>query len=557
MSHMRRSRWKRIGLFVVDMLLLPWAAVRFHLGLTDDGLDAVRFREQSHRQRVSRFVLAIGTFAWRPLGLIAGVCRDVFWQSVYFFNLVADDANATHAIRRGLALRAAPPVLALLALSGVFAWMTARGDNLVERYEQSVRDAMAANDTNATMIAYQRLAKLLPNEKRYTYEAALLAEAQGDHAAAVEAMESIAPLAQGGFTPAHFWLAERLVDDSSLTRIEVRDALMHLSRVIESHPDHLAAHARSAQLLLNLGCIADAEPHLAKAAGAHPELALPLARSHLLKGRTEDAIAAARKASDYFAAEMVREPDEIANRLLLADSLLIAQEFEQARDVLRERIDSEDSDTLRPRLHQIYIAWADDDLRSTGNGDHYLDRLSLAIVDDPTNLAAIERLIAALSNDGPIGQRAARILDTLHFNTIPATVHVLLGNSAIARNLPIVVRRHLEEALILDPDHIEAANNLAWLLSHVEPLDYPRALELSNVTLNRFPSHPTLLATRGHVLACLGRWKEAQIDLKTVCHAGIESPEVLKTLEVCREQLVASATEAQPDDDAADPVDLP
>jgi tetratricopeptide (TPR) repeat protein len=557
MSHKRRPRWKRIGLFVVDILLLPWAAVRFHLGLTDDGLDAVRFRENAPRHRIAMFFAAIGRAVWRPFANIAGVCGDVFWQGVYFFNLVADDADATQAIRRGLARRAAPPVLALLALSGVIAWSAVRGEDLVERYEKSVQQAIAAKDSNAAMMSYRRLASLRPNEHRYMYEWAVLAAAQGDEVQAVEAMESIAPMAQGGYAPAHFWLAERLVANPSLTRIQVRDALTHLTRVIEDHPDHISAHARAAQLLLNLGCIADAEPHLVKAADAHPELALPLAKSYLVKGRTDDAAAAARKASAYFAKELEEHPEEITQRLLLADSLLIAGEFEQARDVLRERMESEQRDLLLPRLHQVYLAWADADLRSTGSGEHYLDRLNLALIDDPSNVAAIERLIAAQSQSSALAPRAARILDSLHFDAIPATVHVLLGNNAIARNAPIVARRHLEEALHLDPDHTEAANNLAWLLSHVEPLDCRRALELSNATLGRFPSHPTLLATRGHVLACLGRWKEAQIDLKTVCYAGIENAEVLKTLEVCREHLLASATDVPSDDDAAEPVDLP
>ncbi|HEX3871523.1 MAG TPA: tetratricopeptide repeat protein, partial [Pirellulales bacterium] len=183
---------------------------------------------------------------------------------------------------------------------------------------------------------------------------------------------------------------------------------------------------------------------------------------------------------------------------------------------------------------------------STGREDDYVDRLSAAVQEDPANAVAVERLIAVWRRGGAIGLRAQHILETLHFDAIPTPVHLLLGAAALERALPIVARRHFEEALRLDPESPEAANNLAWLLTHFEPLDVDRALTLVNPVIARFPNRPPVLQTRGHALAMLGRWQEACQDFETLQILQQDDPAVHEALAECYDHLdKAEQAEAQ------------
>jgi predicted Zn-dependent protease len=86
---------------------------------------------------------------------------------------------------------------------------------------------------------------------------------------------------------------------------------------------------------------------------------------------------------------------------------------------------------------------------------------------------------------------------------------MLLGLDALEHNEPVDARRLLEAAHDLNSRDVLVANNLAWLLAHVEPLDLPRALALSDMAVRRRPMDPAFRGTHGHILLKLGRYQEA------------------------------------------------
>ena len=67
------------------------------------------------------------------------------------------------------------------------------------------------------------------------------------------------------------------------------------------------------------------------------------------------------------------------------------------------------------------------------------------------------------------------------------------------------------------------ANNLAWALATGPNPDLPRALKLVDLALATNPAEPSLLGTRGRVLARLGRWQEALSSLEAALPAQPKS----------------------------------
>src|SRR5262249_30994039 len=95
--------------------------------------------------------------------------------------------------------------------------------------------------------------------------------------------------------------------------------------------------------------------------------------------------------------------------------------------------------------------------------------------------------------------------DLLLKGQTPAVVHLTLGIDAWEQGKVDDARRHWEQAYQLAPDMAVVGNNLAWVLANFEPVDLPRALELCNSLVERFPTQLVYRGTRGHVLVKMKR----------------------------------------------------
>jgi len=103
----------------------------------------------------------------------------------------------------------------------------------------------------------------------------------------------------------------------------------------------------------------------------------------------------------------------------------------------------------------------------------------------------------------------------------------------LARREHEQARRHFATAVQIDRSIAPLLNNLAWIRSHSEPTDAAQALPLIDVVLQLEPGNAHYRDTRGHVLASLGRWPDAVVDLEVASVALPKSPE--------RDDLVAQA----------------
>lgn len=105
--------------------------------------------------------------------------------------------------------------------------------------------------------------------------------------------------------------------------------------------------------------------------------------------------------------------------------------------------------------------------------------------------------------------RRAAILHSDHADLLAA-----LGARALKRGDGPEAERLLRAALAVDPRHVRAANNLAYLYAR-QRRRLEEALALSSQALQQEPSNPRVLHTHGNVLGQMGRWAESRAVLES------------------------------------------
>jgi predicted Zn-dependent protease len=146
---------------------------------------------------------------------------------------------------------------------------------------------------------------------------------------------------------------------------------------------------------------------------------------------------------------------------------------------------------------------------------------------DPGNadlLQRFSRLIRAGGDEGDRARAALRELAARGRATGP--VHFALGLDAWEHGRPAEACLHWQEACRLDPSSLVVANNLACALAAGPDPDLTRALAAINPVVALRPDEPRFRETRGQILAKLGRWREALIDLKAALTVYPDSPDL-------------------------------
>jgi predicted Zn-dependent protease len=132
----------------------------------------------------------------------------------------------------------------------------------------------------------------------------------------------------------------------------------------------------------------------------------------------------------------------------------------------------------------------------------------------------LRRLWGLASAKGPDAERAAALLKAqLVEGRSVGMAHLALGTIAWDNGRKDEGQLHLEQAYRAGPHVPVVGNNLAWMLAHSDPPQYDRALEVIGRVLEAHPNEPRFRGTRGHVLAKIGRWKDAVPDLEAALAA--------------------------------------
>jgi tetratricopeptide (TPR) repeat protein len=400
---------------------------------------------------------------------------------------------------------------------------------------------------------YSRLLQSDESRPDYRYGAALVAEATGELDRAVLLMSELAPDDRAGHGAAHLWMARWLSKQPSAGPDSGRRIERHLVRALAKQADLVDAHALLAERYMKEQKYALAEPHLLKAIADHPELRFKLAVAYRAMGLHRQADAQVLVAFEHFSEEARAKPDDPVAPLRWAEAAMLLGKFPEAVAILQHGLELHRTHVYREALGDLFGVWSDTltDSALTKFGNR-LALIEQGLRYEPGNPGLLQRLLA-LTRPTRREFVAARIVSTLGFadspldsgpmtsalpvflmytrstdpaaaravlhnllvkGEAPAVVHLALANDAWEQGKVQEARMHLEHAYRLAPEMVLVCNNLAWVLAHYEPLDFPRALQLANALVERFPENTEFRSTRGHILTRMKRWQEAIPDLE-------------------------------------------
>ncbi len=461
-------------------------------------------------------------------------------------------------------LRALPALLSLLtvAVLAFCCWLQSPA-TLLERYLKKAESALEARDYRTAQTCYQRLVVLAERNPEFLWGLFQATDAAGDRIRADALLNQLAPLDRQGYGYAHLHLARRLLNRQPVTAEDRRLAEVHLLWAAKVLPNSTETHFGLGRLYLEAGKPDLAEPHLLRAIEAHPEMHLPLAWLYVRQGARDKAQLHARSAQDYYQALTGNGPDNQLFRIHWAETKRLLDDYPGAIAILQRGLELTRNPLFAKALGQLYVAWFEAEARNPKSTlEMRLVFLERALSYDSENLNALNQLLALGRGGAGSGKGKAALEAALARGQSSAVVHLALGMDAWQRaesqagpagvaGLVLgltgqgVWKRaergralfHLEQACKLSPRSALLVNNLAWMLARAPEPDLKRALELMDSVVQRYPEQPNLRDTRGQILAKMGRWREALVDLEIALRTMAGNRNLHRTLAEVYQQL--------------------
>jgi tetratricopeptide (TPR) repeat protein len=453
--------------------------------------------------------------------------------------------------RLGLHLLAGMPALLAGVGAVVLAVVASSADPQQLRasyFEGAVRH-FKAGEYGAARLGFERVVALDGDggDREIRYDLAVCLEAQGEHARAEAMIEALAPEDHAGYAPAHVWRARELWAGSGRSPAEVRAGEEHLLHALEDAPDSIEVNALLGQFYVAAGRVERALPFLGKVVGDRPELLMTLARAHrVLDDRTESR-KWALEARSIFKRRAEADLNDHASRFRWVEAALFLEEFGEAVDALQREAMLKTNPDYPRALAQVFLAWSD----AIGRGTQPDLATRLALLErglalDPANMALLGRFSELIRAGGDQGDQARSALQTVVARGhATGPVHYALGLDAWEHGRAAEARLHWEEACRLSPLMPAFANNLAWILAVGPDPVLPRALEMINPVIDRWPNERRFRETRGQILAKMERWKEALPDLEAALTVYPDSADLHRTLAETYEHLDAPSMAAE------------
>lgn len=354
-------------------------------------------------------------------------------------------------------------------------------------------------------------------------------------------MSALAPDDKQGYGRAHLWRAIYFQDELKNDPKARLAAERHLKLALNDLPEgeKPTVHHMLARYFFAQNRPQDAMPHLEPAAAVNPELRLTLARVLMNQGQKGKASAEAETVRNHLRRKVELEPLNAQARVQLAESLATIEDYEGARRVIIDAMKAIGVDPFRPYLGDLYGRWLGHISRQKNAPAHLqIQILEQGLKVDPGNRGLNQILIALSRRTGKDGEQARKMMQTvLASGVAPAALHLTLGMEAYRNGEYPKARLHLEQALKLDQQSAEIANNLAWLYANTPPFDYNQALSLSNAVVGQLPNVPQFRDTRGQILVKMGRYVDALVDLEMALPTMATDIQLHKALESCYAKL--------------------
>jgi tetratricopeptide (TPR) repeat protein len=297
--------------------------------------------------------------------------------------------------------------------------------NLEADYRARGKDALSGQDFARLHVAAQRLVQFNLYNPEAHFWLALVADSVGDQTTANAILTQWAPPTGGGFPPAHFWLAERLLRTDPLTPQALSLAEKHLLAVGNEAELAAAVDRRLAQVMIKTGRLVDAEKYLQRITlASFPDLRVIHAEALMAKEKPVEARRELGLAIDD-AKRMITQGDETGYaRRTLADAYILQRNYPEAERLLRELTAIKENETNSLALAQLYSKWineANSGSVPTGPNlpmvEHAIERLSHI---EKKGVAVSGMLVYLLQYAGRLDE-AQRLLERLAENNVDAS----------------------------------------------------------------------------------------------------------------------------------------
>jgi tetratricopeptide (TPR) repeat protein len=266
------------------------------------------------------------------------------------------------------------------------------------------------------------------------------------------------------------------------------------------------------QMLVMVGDFAGGEKQFRDAAEKLPAARLDLAELLLKTGRKADA---EREYELILKAHDAADPASRASpqRLGMA-GIAAARLGNYARAVDDLKKSAPTLPIAKTILIDTYVDWSDQVAKSDSHRS--MELLGEALSLQPYYAPAFSRLINQMNGSTESAVEARKFLgEMISRNDAPASAYLILGTDAARRNKREEALKYLEQAMRLAPNAPAVLNNLAWTIAQGDVReDLGRALLLCDAALLLAPSDVHFRDTRGRILAKLGRYRDALVDLE-------------------------------------------
>ena len=378
---------------------------------------------------------------------------------------------------------------------------------------------------------FRRVQQLHPDNQKSVFFIAMTLAQRGSLQLAVARLESIAPEDREGFLPAHVKLAEiflsRAVTAENLPKVK-----HHARATMKWERTSPYLLARISELFRQTG-----EPDMAVQAmtlAAHRDPRFTFALAKLTSTHAKWKLQFDRalpKAEDYFRAEVAAKPQDAQPRLLLADILLMKEDYTGAEQTIVEGLKVKDLPELRRALSEVYrVRFASTSKVTSTSWSGQIELLDRAFRIDPTNSRVFEEVakLARIGGESPGDELMAQLRKLLADGTATSITHMWMAERYLLSGDMAAAVPHLEQAVKRDPRAAQSWNNLAYCLASLYPDRREEALACADRAVELVPTSPEYHDTRGTVLSTLGRHKDAvaafERAIELVALAGNEVP---------------------------------
>lgn len=288
-----------------------------------------------------------------------------------------------------------PFLLLMVAGTIMIAWQQhASVDSLIAQYEDAVNTAVTAKDVARQETYLRALASFRPTELAYRYPLAQFMLSHGKTAEGLSEMAGMAPENRPGHLEAHLWLANQALKPKPILQLSSEQIERHLKHVLGKSPQNLQAHLMLAQIYAGRKEWRLAEQALSEAAAIDPEHYLALAKLRKQLNRDPQEIAKATQlALEHLTKRLSSDRSSATTRIALAETLMVANQEEQARELLLAGMQKKNDPQLSRALNDFELMQLERRLgASVLNRDAGVPVVLQSLHRDPLQVSAVQML---------------------------------------------------------------------------------------------------------------------------------------------------------------------